>query len=173
MSIDANDTHNPTNTLAPTLQTAPETHVVPTKDVLVRPHTNAYQNDAEGVHRRSGVVEEAQQAFDRAAQSFAQASASYFSRPTPTSLSPNRPRIGTPQPTGVGVTSLAASEALTRREREVLGLMVQGLTSDRELAEHLLVSPNTIKYHLKNLFSKLGVSSRAQLIARAASIGQR
>ncbi|MDP9353559.1 MAG: helix-turn-helix transcriptional regulator, partial [Chloroflexota bacterium] len=63
--------------------------------------------------------------------------------------------------------------ALTRREREVLSLMVQGLTSDRELAEHLLVSPNTIKYHLKNLFSKLGVSSRAQLIARAASIGQR
>lgn len=54
-------------------------------------------------------------------------------------------------------------QPLTEREREILGLVAQGM-SNREIAEHLVVSELTIKTHLKNLFKKLNVSSRTQAI---------
>ena len=57
--------------------------------------------------------------------------------------------------------------ALTDREQEVLELLVSGVTSNRDLAERLFVSENTIKYHLRNILEKLHVSSRAQVIAFA------
>jgi DNA-binding NarL/FixJ family response regulator len=56
---------------------------------------------------------------------------------------------------------------LTEREREVLELLVQGITSNRALAERLVVSENTIKYHLRNILDKLHVQNRAQVIAYA------
>lgn len=52
---------------------------------------------------------------------------------------------------------------LTDREREILALLAQGM-SNREIAEHLIVSELTVKTHLKNLFKKLNVSSRTQAI---------
>ena len=54
---------------------------------------------------------------------------------------------------------------LTEREQEVLGLLVTGVTSNRELAERLFVSENTIKYHLRNILDKLHLENRAQVIA--------
>jgi DNA-binding NarL/FixJ family response regulator len=57
--------------------------------------------------------------------------------------------------------------ALTEREREVLELLVQGITSNKELAERLVVSENTVKYHLRNILDKLHVQNRAQVIAYA------
>ena len=56
---------------------------------------------------------------------------------------------------------------LTERERDVLTQLVSGVTSNRELATVLFVSENTIKYHLRNILSKLHLSSRAQVIAFA------
>lgn len=56
---------------------------------------------------------------------------------------------------------------LTEREREVLELLVQGITSNKELAERLVVSENTVKYHLRNILDKLHVQNRAQVIAYA------
>lgn len=56
---------------------------------------------------------------------------------------------------------------LTDRERDVLTQLVSGVTSNRELAAVLFVSENTIKYHLRNILTKLHVSSRAQVIAFA------
>ncbi len=44
---------------------------------------------------------------------------------------------------------------------------MSGVTSNRDLAERLFVSENTIKYHLRNILDKLHVSSRAQVIAFA------
>lgn len=53
---------------------------------------------------------------------------------------------------------------LTERERETLAALAQGLTN-RQLAKELSVSLNTVKFHLKNLYEKMGVENRAQAIA--------
>lgn len=67
--------------------------------------------------------------------------------------------------------SALASDGLTDREREVLELLVRGVTSNRELAEHLFVSENTVKYHLRNILQKLHLQNRAQVIAYAVRHG--
>ena len=64
-----------------------------------------------------------------------------------------------------------AAEDLTEREREVLELLVQGVTSNRELADRLIVSENTVKYHLRNIMNKLHLQNRAQVIAYALRHG--
>ncbi len=61
-------------------------------------------------------------------------------------------------------------DPLSRREREVLALVAQGL-SDREIAEQLIVSPHTVHRHVANIRSKLGSGSRAAAVAEAARIG--
>jgi two-component system, NarL family, response regulator LiaR len=55
---------------------------------------------------------------------------------------------------------------LTERESELLALLPTGMTN-RELSEQLHISENTIKAHLKRLFSKLDVRNRAQAVALA------
>ncbi len=62
-------------------------------------------------------------------------------------------------------------QTLTEREREVLDLLVQGVTTNRELAERLVVSENTVKYHLRNILDKLHVQNRAQVVAYAMRHG--
>lgn len=53
---------------------------------------------------------------------------------------------------------------LTEREREILGALSSGRTT-AQLAKDFRISPNTLKFHLKNLYLKLGVSNRAQAVA--------
>lgn len=65
----------------------------------------------------------------------------------------------------------ASVEGLTAREREVLELLVTGVTSNRDLAERLVVSENTVRYHLRNILDKLHVQNRAQVIAHAVRAG--
>jgi NarL family two-component system response regulator LiaR len=55
---------------------------------------------------------------------------------------------------------------LTEREREVLALMADGL-SNAQIAARLTVSAATVKFHVGGIFSKLGVGSRAEVIALA------
>lgn len=63
------------------------------------------------------------------------------------------------------------TDVLTEREQEVLELLVKGVTSNRELAQMLFVSENTIKYHLRNILDKLHLQNRAQVIAYAVRHG--
>jgi DNA-binding NarL/FixJ family response regulator len=55
---------------------------------------------------------------------------------------------------------------LTAREREVLVLVARGLTN-REIASALSVTVETIKTHVKRIFTKIGVHDRAQAVIAA------
>jgi len=59
---------------------------------------------------------------------------------------------------------------LTSRELEVLGLLVTGLTN-KEIAEALVISDNTVKRHLKAIFVKLDVNTRSAAVAKAMNAG--
>ncbi len=61
-------------------------------------------------------------------------------------------------------------EALSEREIEVVRLVAAGL-SNKEIAAQLYVSPNTVKVHLRNIFTKTGVSSRTELTLLALRSG--
>jgi len=72
-------------------------------------------------------------------------------------------------PVSQPVSNIAAGEAklgLSAREVDVLRLLSDGL-SNRDLSRSLAISPDTVKWHLKNIFGKLGVESRAQAIVTA------
>lgn len=56
---------------------------------------------------------------------------------------------------------------LTARERDVLSLMVEGATN-QQIARQLLIAPDTVKSHVKQILRKFGVTNRAQAIACAA-----
>lgn len=57
-------------------------------------------------------------------------------------------------------------EQLTERERDVLRCMVDGL-SNNEIADKLVVSLGTVKFHVSNIFHKLGVDSRVEAVKLA------
>jgi two-component system, NarL family, response regulator LiaR len=59
-----------------------------------------------------------------------------------------------------------AAFTLSEREKEVLGLMAEGL-STTEIANHLSISIPTVKFHLKNIFSKMGVKNRVEAASLA------
>jgi NarL family two-component system response regulator LiaR len=60
----------------------------------------------------------------------------------------------------------AQGYVLTERERAVLALMVEGL-NNTQIAGRLTVSPSTIKSHVSNILSKLGVTSRTEAVTLA------
>lgn len=59
---------------------------------------------------------------------------------------------------------------LTDREREILDLIARGV-SNTELVQRLVLSPNTVRNHISNIFSKLQVADRAEAIIRAREAG--
>ena len=62
--------------------------------------------------------------------------------------------------------------SLSPREKEVLALLAQGL-SNAEIGRALFISPVTVKVHVRHVYEKLGVRSRAAAALRATQLGQR
>lgn len=60
--------------------------------------------------------------------------------------------------------------SLNEREIEVLRLIAEG-RSNNEIAERLVIALSTVKWHINNLFGKLGVHSRTQAVAQAKELG--
>ena len=58
---------------------------------------------------------------------------------------------------------------ITPREHEILGLIAEGL-SNREIAERLFVSENTVKTHSSRLFEKIGVNRRMQAVQKGKEL---
>jgi len=56
-------------------------------------------------------------------------------------------------------------EQLTRREQEVLRALSEGWTNE-QISRRLGISPNTVKYHLKLIYDKLGVTNRSTAVAQ-------
>lgn len=75
-----------------------------------------------------------------------------------------------PWETAASGHSASLVEPLTEREVEVLSLLATGC-SNEDIAGSLFLSVNTVKTHLKNIYGKLGVSSRTWAIARALELG--
>lgn len=65
---------------------------------------------------------------------------------------------------------MTENQELSQREREILTLVAQGLTN-REIAQELSISPNTVKVHISNIFSKTGVASRTEATLYAMEQG--
>ncbi len=76
-------------------------------------------------------------------------------------------REGVGRGTTNGVSSVV--EQLTLREQEILSLIARGM-SNREVADHLVITIGTVKWHLNQLYKKLGVRGRVQAIVRAREL---
>lgn len=63
-----------------------------------------------------------------------------------------------------------ANSILSEREVELLLEIARG-HSNKEISEKLFISENTVKKHLNNIYSKLGVSRRTQAITKARELG--
>jgi LuxR family maltose regulon positive regulatory protein len=61
-------------------------------------------------------------------------------------------------------------EQLSKRELEILALMAQGLTNT-EIAQHMVISSQTVKVHTRNIYGKLDVNDRKQAVAKARTLG--
>ena len=65
-------------------------------------------------------------------------------------------------PQAAGARAGEAGNALTTQEAQVARLAYEGL-SNPEISTRLFISPRTVQYHLRKVFTKLGISSRGQL----------
>lgn len=84
-----------------------------------------------------------------------------------------RPAAGTAHPPLGGAASSDATplpEPLSEREREVLRLLASDLAGP-DIARQLVVSLNTLRTHTKNIYAKLGVTSRREAVTRASELG--
>ena len=69
-----------------------------------------------------------------------------------------------------GQGSKGLVEPLSERELGVLRLLAEGLTY-AEIAQRLVVSLNTVRFHVKEIYDKLRVNRQAQAVARAREVG--
>ena len=79
-------------------------------------------------------------------------------------------RCGIDRPLTGAMNPRPGRDLLSRKETEVATLLMCAYTN-RQLAQTLSMAPDTVKWHLKNIFGKLGVSSRTEAVLRLREIG--
>ena len=124
----------------------------------------AYALEDLGVARaRTGAVDAAVEAFDRALVEYADAGATWDAGRVRGRLREHgvRRRLVARERTETGWPAMTDSELAVAR------LVTQGLTN-REVAEQLFISPHTVSSHLRSIFAKLGINSRLALARIAA-----
>ncbi|MEM7769632.1 MAG: response regulator transcription factor, partial [Cyanobacteria bacterium P01_A01_bin.37] len=75
-----------------------------------------------------------------------------------------------PPAVGAKLAERMSLPQISDREREVLKLMCEGKTN-QEISNDLCISESTVKFHINNIFSKLGVSDRTQAVLLAIKRG--
>ena len=73
-------------------------------------------------------------------------------------------------PTRTRGAGAGLAEPVSERELEILSLIAEGLTN-QEIAARLYLSLHTVKAHARNIYAKLGVSSRTQAVAKGRALG--
>lgn len=68
------------------------------------------------------------------------------------------------------VATVLGPASLTSRERQVAGLAAQGHTV-RQIGERLLIGEHTVETHLSNVYAKLGVRTKSELVGRRSELG--
>jgi LuxR family transcriptional regulator, maltose regulon positive regulatory protein len=68
------------------------------------------------------------------------------------------------------IAATTISEPLSAREGDILKMIAEGL-SNKEIARNLAITPETVKSHVKHIFTKLNVEKRAQAVSRAQVLG--
>lgn len=93
--------------------------------------------------------------------------------PSPAATRPSAPRIAEFFARPPVAADPVAFPQLTRHEREILELVTAG-RSNGDLAEHLFLSPKTVRNNVSNIFAKLQVSGRTEAVfaARDAGLGR-
>jgi DNA-binding NarL/FixJ family response regulator len=65
----------------------------------------------------------------------------------------------------------AAGKTLSGREAEILGMLAEGLTGE-QIAKRLVLSPETVRTHIRNAMEKLGARTRTEAVVRALDLGE-
>lgn len=142
------------NLLAKTRQAVPGTRIVVTASGLTEEESSRLlRAGAAGIILRSEDPEQFTACARRVLAN---------QRRLPETLSAAAPAVAEPQ----GKPKLRPAETLTRREKSIVGCLMQGWRN-REIAQYLSITEQTVKNHLRAIYDKLGVSDRLELVLYA------
>jgi two-component system LytT family response regulator len=107
---------------------------------------------------------------DYAVQAFDMSALDYLMKPvTAQRMSKTLDKIVKRHRSTAARSSISHKEILTEKETKVLRLIAEGL-SNKEIALLLYITRETVKFHIKNVYKKLGVNSRVQALQRAKEL---